>query len=215
MTSWVVLALLAVCQPVAPVAPQAVVETLERENARIAVNYRNGTGSSEDYAEWYASVLGKGLEMLPHLTAKARPRMIAALVNGSYNDDSPFAKDLAFLGEEAVPAVLALVHSDMVAHRWNAYALMVEMLRGHKAGSLRRPLAAASVPRLQRALRAGLQDPEVTCRRHVVEGLVAVGDRDAIPLLTKLAASDPDNEPGNRSVRGLAINAITILRQPR
>lgn len=199
-----------------PVVQQAVIELLERENATIIANYRSGAGSSEDYGEWYAGPVAETvLEVLPHLPPKTRPRMITAMVNGSYNPESRWAQDLALHGEEVVPDVLALAKSDDVPSRWNAYALMVELLKGHQAGTLQPPLAAASVPAVQRALRDGLRDRDVTCRRRVVDALVAVGDRDAIPLLSKLAQSDPDQEPGNRAVRGRAAEAIWILQHPR
>ncbi len=200
-----------------PLIQQAVATLLEQENVIIDDNYRSGVGTTETYADYYNSyVVATALKLLPQTPSPVRPRMLAALVNSSYNSDTPFVKDLALYGEEIVPAVLALAHSDIVSKRWNAYALMGQLIHAGNTKSLISPLAAASGAGLQKALRAGLQDPEATCRREAIDAVVAAGDRDAIPLLALMAQSDPDNASDKRarfSARSLAAEAIKKLQQ--
>jgi hypothetical protein len=154
------------------------------------------------------------LKVLPETTPAVRPRLLAALVNGSYNPDTQFVKDLALYGEEIVPAVMALAHTDIESDRWNAYALMGELIHASKAKTLKTPLTAASAAGLPLALRGGLQDPDATCRREAIDAVVVAGDRDAIPLLWLLAQSDLDKQ-SRFSVRTLATNAIKKLQQHR
>ncbi len=149
-----------------PAVQDAVAALLERENEVIRDNVRGGIDTSEAFGSYYDSdVFGTASKLLPETTPTIRPRMLAALVNSSYNSDSPFVKDLALL---------------------------------------------------PRALRAGLQDSDATCRRAAIDAIVVARDRDAIPLLWLLAQSDPDNASGKRarfSVRTLATNAIKTLQQ--
>jgi hypothetical protein len=200
-----------------PAVQEAVAELLERENGVIRDNFRRDIDTSESFGSYYdREVVATALKLLPETTPAVRPHMLAALVSSAYNPDTQFVKDLALNGEEIVPAVLALAHSDIVPERWNAYALMGHLIHAGNTKTLKSPLAAASASGLPKALRAGLQDPDETCRRAAIDAVVIAGDRDAIPLLALMAQSDPDNASGKRSrfsTRFLAAEAVKKLQQ--
>ena len=144
-----------------------------------------------------------------------RERLLAALVRGTYNGDSAFARGLASEGELIVPHVLSMVGASNEATRWNAYDLAALLLEGSDAGALARPLTRASRERLQSAARAGLQDPAAAVRRRSILAVVAAKDRGAIPVLVFLAETDPDTVPPDRSVRGLAAAGVEVLRRAK
>jgi len=190
---------------------------LQQENGQINNRYRNGI-SSEDIRDCSESLSLIALRLVPDATPATRTLLISALVTGAYNPESKFAKELALYGEAAVGPVLQLAHSDIGPDRGNAYALMGEMIRAGKSGALRYPFAPQSASRLQGAVRAGLQDPDTASRREAIRAIVAAGDREAIPLLSVLATTDPDIGTGSKarfSVRSLAAEAIKQLQQAR
>jgi len=200
----------------------AVVSLLETENARVAkhtASFRK-TGKdelTEAYSEYYAQVLGlannlrkPGLLSNPALLARLR----RALVLGVYNPDSEFARDLAREGEPIVPLVLELTRMPDGPSKWNGYGLIGELFAGQEARALAVPLSASSAASLRAAARAGLLDPAPDVRRSAISAVLKARDRAAIPVLERLAQSDPDVDqgPAKYSVRSLAAEALRRLR---
>jgi hypothetical protein len=202
-----------------PAVYDAMVALVRTENAIIIAHVRKSQDTSESFAGYYGDVLTMASKVLAAGPPETRQALLSAMVNGTYNSDSPYAKELAAYGEWVVAPALALTRTDIVANRWNAYAMLGEILRADNVRQLKYPLAPGSAARLRIALRGGLQDPETVTRRETVRAIVAADDREALPLLRLLAANDPDagENPKQRrySVRGLAEKAIATLQQTR
>lgn len=199
---------------------EAVVVLLERENARVSEHTASFQKTGKDeltevYSEYYSQVLGLannlrkgGLLTNPGLV----PRLRRALVLGVYNPDSAFAKDLAREGEPIVSLVLELTQRPDGPSKWNGYHLIGELLANQEIRTLAVPLSDSSAASLRTAARAGLVDPAPDVRRSAVTAVLRAKDRGAIPVLERLAQSDPDDRPGKYSVRSLAAEALRRLR---
>lgn len=201
---------------------EALVALLERENAEVAANYNaflttRKSALDEVYAEHYARALG----LADRIRTDARPqdqqllaRLTRALVTGSYNPDSAFADGLASEGEAIVPIVLDMTKSPMSEAKWNAYSLMGKMFSLHDSRNLRAPLSTESQLSMRQAARAGLLDPAADVRIWAISAVVGAQDRESIPLLRLLAATDPDGAQGTSkySVRSVAAAAVKQIR---
>ena len=200
----------------------AIVTLLESENARIRNNYMavvNGQSESlpEGYGDHYSLVLRAAdrLRMLlSPMQSPIRARLLRALVGGAYNPDSPFAIRLSKEGDHIVEPVLEIAASTNEPERWNAQALIALLFDHSSAGSLHAPLSLSSKQALKQAARAGLSDPMPAVRRHAIDAVVAAHDREAVPMLIRLAETDPDAEgPMDLSVRARASKAIVTLKR--
>ena len=201
-----------------PAVYETVVALVRSETAVIDANFRNGVSTDEGFGEDYSVMLETATRVLRAGAPDTRRALLAALVKAVYNPDSRFAKELASYGELVVEPALELTHTDMDPDRWNAYAMLGEILRADRTHELKVPLATGSAARLRVALRGGLRDPEIVTRRETVNAIVAAEDREAIPLLKELAASDPDVGAGltqRFSVRALAAAAVEKLQRVR
>lgn len=204
---------------------RALTALLEKENATINANLAEtvstGTsGLSEQYAEYYAGVLG--LADRVRTTARSedaslRPRLLRALVEGAYNPGSAFAQGLAQEGEPLVPFILEISDSPNEPARWNALALIAYVFAGRDANTLKAPLSASSEVRLRSVARKALHDEAPAVRRHAIDAVVAAHDTESVPTLLKLAKEDPDVDRGKlrHSVRSRAADAVVKLPQPK
>ena len=205
-----------------PLIQDPVITLLESENARIAQNLDTlqRTGKSElveGYGEYYAQVIGLANRVRTLGTLGNSPqldRLRRALVFGTYNPDSPFVRDLAREGERIVPLVLELAGQQAGPEKWNAYGLIGEMVAMHGAGVLNAPLTPTSAVSLRAAARAGLLDPAADVRVWAIQAVMKARDREAIPMLQRLAESDPDVDRGSAkvSVRSQAAEALRRIR---
>lgn len=204
----------------------ALTTLLEAENAAIKENFEHARATRESrrteaHSEYYSQVLGladRVRRLLPAVDESVRPRLLRALVRGSYNSDSPFARGLAQEGERLVASILELAGSPNEPKKWNALGLITYVFRYRDASSLAAPLSASSERDLRAAARKALRDPSLVVRRHAVEAVVAAKDTDAIPVLRELARADPDVDRGQfrHSVRSLANDALMkLFQQPR
>lgn len=204
-----------------PRVQAALVALLERENATIAENTRlmmagGRSALPERYSEYYAQVLGLAnrLRRVAVANAPLSDRLKRALVLGTYNPDSEFAKDLASEGDPIVPIVLQLTQAVDGPSKWNGFSLIGELFVRQELGTLAVPMSARSTELLRRAAREGLQDPAADVRRAAVTAVVKAKDRGAIPLLERMAQNDPDADSGRAqiSVRSRAAEALRTLR---
>lgn len=212
-----------------PAIQDSVILALQLENDLIEQNLTvvaKGSASllPEGYGEHYSRVLDLA-NRLRSLNAgddaqpdPRRGRLLRTLVRATYNPDSAFAQDLAREGETIAPDVVALLRSGNGPARWNAYALVANMLKSDDRRELKRGLSAKSRAQFRLAARDGLQDPAPDVRRFAVAAVVAAKDKDAIPLLRRMAETDPDDGRGARnalSVRRLAGAAAAELAKSR
>lgn len=201
---------------------ETTVALLETENALVADNFRTflqtkKSGLDEVYAEHYARVLGLGDQLRKDASPKDRAllsRLRRALVMGSYNPDSAFATGLALEGAAIVPIVLEMTKATINPTKWNAFALIGELLSLQDARRLATPLSAGSQSALRSAAREGLLDPAPDVRIWAISAVVRGKDREAVPYLRLLAQTDPDTDRGatKYSVRSSAAAALEKLR---
>jgi hypothetical protein len=202
---------------------EALVSVLELENARILENVAafRQTGRStlgEAYGEYYAQLLGLADKVraggLATANTERATRLRRALVLGAYNPESDFAKEIAREGESIVPWVVELTKRSDAPSRWNGYALIGEIFAAQEKGLVRAPLSPSSASSLRVTARAGLLDPASDVRIWAIFAVASARDRDAIPLLSRLAESDPDTDtgPAKYSVRSRAADALRRIR---
>jgi hypothetical protein len=200
---------------------KTVVALLETENTAIAegVAMRLAGGGSahrdETYSEYYAQVLG----LANRIRKDYRPadgvlvrRLLRALVRGTYNPDSSFVTDLAGEGEAIVPLVLELSRAADGPSKWNAFGLTEELFLQHDARAPSAQLAERSLASLRAVARGGLVDPAPDVRLWAIRAVSSARDKDAIPMLERMAGNDPDAGPGRYSVRRQAAEALSRLR---
>jgi Peptidase M15 len=197
----------------------SLVTLLERENDRIAENWTkvvNGGKSTidESYGEYYSVVFGLAnkARSLDVVAPAVAARLRRALVFGSYNPDSQFVQDVAREGDSLVPLVIELSKQQSGPKKWNAYGLAAEMFAQAEKNSLSIPLTAPSAAILRSIARDGLLDPAPDVRKWAIVAVSKARDKEAIPLLEKLAASDPDAKPVKYSVRSIAAEALKQIR---
>jgi HEAT repeat protein len=168
----------------------------------------------EEYGEHYAVVVGLAnrLRNISGMSTTTRGRLLRALVLATYNDDSPFAKELSLEGERIVPFVLTAVTSVNEPTQWNGYGLIRYLFEAAEFGRTITPLSETSRQRLREAARRGLIDPAPGVRRRAIAAVVAAKDRTALPQLELMARSDPDDQYPGFSVRDRAAAAVAALR---
>jgi hypothetical protein len=199
----------------------ALVSLLERENARIADNLAAAakTGKSnleEDYGEYYSIVFGLANTLRKQGAAPAlAARLKRAVIFGTYNPDSPFVEDLAREGDSLVPFVVELSKQSSGPKRWNAYGLAGALFTHAETNRLSNPLTAASAETLRTIARDGLLDPAPDVRIWAIFAVSKARDTQAIPLLERLATSDPDARASKYSVRSVAADALKSIRAGR
>lgn len=199
----------------------SLISALETENAFSVKNWNAVTTGQkplyeEGFGEHYSRILrwANRIRAGSDLTGGRRVRLLRALVFGSYNGDSPFAKDLSSEGEDIAPYVLELVKSPIGPERWNGFDLIGLVFTRADAGTLKRPLTAKTRELLRSNAREGLQDPAPDVRRHAVQAVVQAKDTGAIPLLRFMAEKDADAK-GKWSVRALAAEGVNRLQRSR
>jgi hypothetical protein len=194
----------------------ALIDLLDRENQVIVSAYQEGQPVSvkygEAYSEYYAELLG-AVDQVADFNDK---RTLDVLVRASYNPDSQFAMKFARYGEAAAPALLEIASSDFAPHRENALAILGEILKRAKDPTSRIP--ADVQEGIKQALINGTNDAEPWVRSQAVRSIGKVGDRDLIPLLERIAKTDPATipaaEPGTKKfpVRAEALKALSAIK---
>jgi hypothetical protein len=200
----------------------ALINLQDSENKSIEDAVRAGIDVSqklgEEYGEYYSGPLSHSLM---EFAADGDMRAAQALARGSYNPDSRLALILATYGQPLVSTLLQVAQSDIGPDRWNGVAVLGEMLRLHRAGQLRAPLAAASVKQIKTTIRGvALNDPQPVVRYWAVRALGVAGDKESLPLLETIAATDLDDGRGHTSkvdysVRAEARRAIAAINAIR
>lgn len=183
-----------------PAIREALVGTLVRENGIIsstAFRETAGEGRDGEYGEGYAEYVSSLAEPIAQFAAQpGEQRALDALVHAPYNPDSKFAEWLGERGDAAVASVLDLSRSDEEDSRAQALGVMGQLLRTDRKGA---PVSPANRAPLKAVLLSGARDKSseksVIVRWNAVQSLGLAGDSRDIPLLQKIADSDPDVGP--------------------
>jgi len=192
----------------------ALFDLLDRENQVIEDSFRRGVGVSNEYGEayggYYAALLGKLSEVADYKDK----RTLEIFARASYNRDSPFARKLADSGQPIVPIALELLKSDLGWKREHAIAILgmvYERRQVHR-------LSQESIELIKQTIvTTATTDSDSVTRKTAVEFLGRTGTASDLPLLQRIAATDPatyKRAEGRRyNVREAAIDAIAAIRK--
>jgi hypothetical protein len=139
--------------------------------------------------------------------------VLEALAKASYNADSSFAVKIATdYGENILPMVIDLSQSDLRYRRMQAIEMLGTIVSNCTA------LLPSSANRIRAAVLEALSDQANGIRLVAVQVLSRVGTEADIPLLEKIAKTDPDisKMPDGKNryfIREAALEAITKIRQ--
>jgi len=167
----------------------ALVALLERENLQLASTQGRGTSQlGAGFGEYYS-------EILSYVVANADlrdSRTIRAVAVGAYNPDSPLAKRLAAsAGARVLPVATEMFASPNGSLRVNGLALVGHVYRQRDVHRL----DVETQRRLMRMITAAAEDSWAGLRLEAVVLLTHVGTPAELPLLTRIAATDPYSRP--------------------
>jgi hypothetical protein len=194
----------------------ALVRLLERENDVIREAYVHGDGASEKYGEEYGEYYSEVLGALARLVTERDDRALKALVNGTYNADSRFAKEIAIYGKPLVLPLLELTRSKLAVDRWNGYEVLGYVIDLNKRSMTKRRLSQSEVTRILGVIRTGLKDPDSSIRIAAIHALASAGDAESRQQLEALMHADPATRKGRGGidrypVREAAEKAISVI----
>jgi hypothetical protein len=172
-----------------------IIQLLIAENARINVpddqmlkqaasGASSGSGTDEgegDESEYYPSLIAT-------VAGFDDERAIPALV-GAMPYASLATGGLLRFGDKALGPVLDQLKSRNALLRTSAMEMTITLLEGRND--------SASRTRIREMLRSALTDPVAVVRGHAVNEIGCLDDRqDFVPILEKIAKTDPENYPG-------------------
>src|SRR5881409_3566473 len=189
----------------------ALIKLLERENelTKKQVDFilgeyaKKGTAKmphpfpdAEERSEYYANLIAA-------VTSLKDVRSLDALL-GAINTGAMVTDTLAEFGTAALDRVLELFNSGDGSTRLSASFVLTRMLDANNAPKGTDPV---SRKKIKDALIRAAGDSSRFVRSEGAEGLAKLGDPDVIPLIQKLATSDP-----SKQVRDAAHEAVKKLR---
>ncbi len=165
------------------------IRLLERENAQMKafdVRYKKtGQLIGQDYdTDYYANVIAAVASLKDLRSINA---MLGAITTGDMA-----MRTLAELAPSSLKPVLLQLKDEEPLVRSSALDVLRLMISGPHKEKVSKP---ASLAKIKRAFWRGASDPEDVVRVAAVAGLAALGDADAMPLLQKIAESDPSFYP--------------------
>jgi len=192
----------------------ALFDLLDRENRVIEDSFRRGLGVSNEYGEEYGGYYSALLGKLSEVADYKDKRTLQIFARASYNPDSPFARQLAESGQPIVPIALELLKSDLGWRRVNAIAILgmvYERRQVHR-------LPEESVELIKQTIVAtATKDNNSVTRQTAVEILGRTGTASDLPLLQRIAATDPATykrgETRRYNVREAAVEAIAAIQK--
>ena len=199
---------------------EELLKLLAQENKVTDDLFREGIGTNgrygEDFAEYYAHLLG----VVFRTANQADPQTLRVLAFSSYNPDSQYARDLADSGGGALlPLAIELLNSDIAPKQWNALGLLGRLYEKRVNHKFSPGLLQSIKSRIVEATR----HVNSSIRMEALRVLGEIGTREDIPLLQRVASSDPyvrrggDGRPDRYLVRERAQDAIKVIeaRFPR
>lgn len=176
--------------------PGDLLALLETENALIYAVNRMGTSPSdslgEGWGEYYAEVRGACQRYCDH----SSPNYYAALVDGAYNEDNADIRELA---RDHGPAILNRLLERSMSDVSVMRAKAVRMLG--VVAEFRQQFTAAQKGSIRRAVLRAVEDRSYPIREAGIFAMGTVGDTGDLPLLQRIAATDP-NRVTTRTGRG-------------
>jgi hypothetical protein len=197
----------------------ALVGLLDRENQLIESTLRESKGRagvSTKYGEGYSEYYSTLLDVVDRIADVTDSRTLSILARSAYNPDSPFALKVASYGEPIVATLIELTNSDLSTDRGKALAILGEVLKRQHFRSDHIP--ASMVEQVKQLLEKGAADADPYVRIQAVRSLGKARDENAIPILERIAQSDPSAtssaEPGEKRypVREEAVKALAAIK---
>ena len=199
---------------------ERLVQLLERLNELIKRNFISGKGMPDGWGETIISPL---ITVIPKLYRDELPkRAFLALVNTSYNPDSPFAK---WLGEHSRPHLAQVINlakpgdpnnAEDVKYgnpRQNAVALLAHLWNA--GDKLAPPLTLDERLMIHARIVSALGDPAFFPRLEAIQTLGRIGDASVIGILDEVSSRGDDMPARSESqyLRAEARKAIERIRQ--
>jgi hypothetical protein len=161
--------------------------------------------SSRD-EEAYAEYNDQLFETLESIVNWNDPGQVCILAHAPYNDDSPFAADLANAGRIIVPCLMQMAASSNAGNRMESIAVMIQI-------RAKKNVDAATGEKLKSIVISALHDPDRDIRANAVDALRAFGGEDMISALQQVAETDPAPEFQGVSIRTTARSAIAAIQR--
>jgi HEAT repeat protein len=159
----------------------ALIKLLERENsfskAHVKEYQRTGIPLGEGYGEYYGDLIGA-------VTSLKDMSSLSALLD-SITTGNMVTSTLAELGAAALDPVIEKLNSDNLHVRQAATIVLTQMLELQKVSD------PASRAKIKRAFIKAASDEDPYVRMSALDGFAALGDKDVIPIVEKLAIEDP------------------------
>lgn len=144
------------------------------------------------------------------------PYILRVQAFSGYVPQSKFAYEIAGQGARALSIVLDLSRDSLSPSRADAAGVLGFMLERQREGTIKHRLSPAQATTALAALVAAARDPSVDVRSAAVWGLEYGGTPAQIPLLRRVAASDPTCPQMPRrwgTVCGLAERSIRAIER--
>ncbi len=196
---------------------EALIACLEREDKVLdELSPKSDLAANEAYADDYLNALSDAVMRIAQ--SSNSQEAWDALVKSGYNADSPFGLTLASRAGN-LPALLQAAQSRNPGLRSEAIRVIGEMLKESKAGKVG-PIAPEAYLRskdmLTNSATGGTEDAFV--RRAAVDAIGMIADPQDLPLLQRIAVSDPEvvvAENGTRKfpTREEALKSIKLVRE--
>lgn len=191
---------------------KSLIDLLERENQLIEDTLRESDGEKgvsvkygEEYSEYYSGLLLDTVEKAADYSDK---HTLEVLIHSAYNPTSPFALKLASYGEAVIPSLLERADSDVGVLRVSAIGLLRQIISKYGGG-----VSESTSQKIKKVLLKGVSDPSPIVQIEAIQALGEVGDKDALPLLEKIAPLERATYSSKSFLQEKAIEAIKAIRQ--
>jgi hypothetical protein len=181
-------------QPVGAARVSLLMDLLDRGNRIMEQTGRETAGAQgvgEGFGEAYSTIFGE----LWTSGDRNDQHVLDVLVRGAYNEDSPFAVEIARgYGERIAPTLLELVQSDFHIHRITATRMLGTLLQNSRLPSTTRD-------RVHTAIVNAASDANPGVRISAVTTLGRVGTPVDMTILQRIAGNDPESKLQSDGVR--------------
>lgn len=154
----------------------------------------------EGYSERWAAFDSALTAVLARSYGFSDPRIRRALVFAPYDPQSGFARRVASQGSEVLGDILQLWSGGTEPVRARAVGVFGFLLELARAGLLKHPLSARQSAMVRDDLRAALRSPKYAVRYAAVGALGRAGGTSDLPLLRRVAATDPSCAAAPRAI---------------
>jgi hypothetical protein len=186
----------------------ALIDLLDRENQTL----RKARADSKSYGESYGEYVSYLADTAAEIADWRDQQQVCILAHSPYDPGSEFASDLVIKGGAAVIPCLLKLSQGGFGDRYQSIPLLV-----HFSASTSKVSPAVN-QQVRDAIMSGVSDSNVLVRQGTVEAIGKYGKQDMIPVLQKIAESDPVSRRLNSgklyfTVRESAIKAIQSIQE--